>query len=64
MFIEILAKSFIWLIDALLFLLVLRVFSWFDIESALVSTYPEIIFILIGLFLLVFNYFTTKKKYT
>ncbi|MBF0812424.1 hypothetical protein IR133_01735 [Staphylococcus saprophyticus] len=64
MFIEILAKSFIWLIYSLLFLLLLRVFGWFDVEGALISTYPEIIFILIGLFLLVFNYFMTKKKYT
>lgn len=64
MFIEILAKSFIWLIYSLLFLLLLRVFGWFDAEGALTSTYPEIIFILIGLFLLIFNYFTTKKKYT
>ena len=64
MFIEILAKSFIWLIYSLLLLLVFRLFGWFDIEGGLISTYPEIIFILIGLFLLVFNYFTTKRKYT
>ncbi|MEB5782297.1 hypothetical protein MXL20_00200 [Staphylococcus pseudoxylosus] len=64
MFIEILSKSFIWLIYSLLFLLLLRIFGWFEVEGALTSTYPEIIFILIGLFLLVFNYFMTKKKYT
>ncbi|MEB6412863.1 hypothetical protein [Staphylococcus saprophyticus] len=64
MFVEILAKSFIWLVYCLLFIFILRTFGWFDMDGALISTYPEIIFLVIGLFLLLFNYLTTRSKYT
>ncbi|SCS37633.1 hypothetical protein [Staphylococcus caeli] len=64
MFIEILAKSFIWLMYSLMFMVILRTFGWFDIDKALISTYPEIVVIAIGIFLLVFNYLTTRSKYT
>ncbi|NWK85337.1 hypothetical protein HYE69_11020 [Staphylococcus sp. GSSP0090] len=64
MFIEILAKSFIWLVYSLMFIFILRIFGWFDIDGALISTYPEIIYLAIGIFLLIFNYLTTRSKYT
>ncbi|MCD8785420.1 hypothetical protein [Staphylococcus gallinarum] len=65
MFIEILAKSFIWIIYCMLFTLLLR-FTGLSpsLEGSWFSQYPEIFFIIAGLLLLAFNYFTTNKKYT
>lgn len=64
MFIEILAKSFIWLMYSLMFSVIISTFGWFDKEKALISKYPDIIFLAIGVFLLLFNYLTTRSKYT
>lgn len=64
-FIEVLAKSFIWIIYSMLFLSLLKFTRLFKtVEESWFSQYPEIFFIIIGLFLMVFNYFTTNKKYT
>lgn len=65
MFIEILAKSFIWIVYCMLFTLVLK-FTVLSprIEGSWFSQYPEIFFIIIALFLMLFNYYTTNKKYT
>lgn len=64
MFIEVLAKSFIWLMYSLIFIVILRTFGLFKMDGTLMSTYPEIIFLAIGMFLLLFNYLTTRSKYT
>lgn len=65
MFIEILAKSFIWIVYCMLFTLVLK-FTGLSpsIEGSWFSQYPEIFFIIVALFLMLFNYYTTNKKYT
>ncbi|MBZ8174538.1 hypothetical protein [Staphylococcus delphini] len=64
-FIEILAKSFIWIIYCMLFTLLLRVIGLSPhIENSWFSQYPEIFFVLVALVIVVFNYFTTNKKYT
>ena len=63
MFIEILAKSFVWIIYCMLFTLLLR-FTGLSpsLEGSWFSQYPEIFFIIAGLLLLAFNYFTTNKN--
>ncbi|CAA3814333.1 Uncharacterised protein [Staphylococcus aureus] len=35
-----------------------------SIEGSWFSQYPEIFFIIVALFLMLFNYYTTNKKYT
>lgn len=65
MFIEILAKSFIWIIYCMLFTLLLRLIGLTpNLEKTWFSQYPEIFFIIASILLMAFNYFTTNKKYT
>ncbi len=65
MFIEILAKSFIWIIYCMLFTLLLRFIGLSpNIENTWFSQYPEVFFLIVSFFLFTFNYFTTNKKYT
>lgn len=65
MFIEILAKSFIWIIYCMLFTLLLRFTGLSpNLEGSWFSQYPEIFFMIVSLFLMLFNYYTTKKIYT
>ncbi|RIN12629.1 hypothetical protein [Staphylococcus warneri] len=64
MFIEILAKSFIWIVYCMLFTLVLKFICLsLSIEGSWFFQYPEIFFIIVALFLMLFNYYTTNKKY-
>ncbi|WP_241958765.1 hypothetical protein [Staphylococcus arlettae] len=65
MFIEILAKSFIWIIYCMLFTLLLRLIGLTpNLENTWFSQYPEVFFIIAAILLMAFNYFTTNKKYT
>ncbi|WP_368880190.1 hypothetical protein [Staphylococcus haemolyticus] len=65
MFIEILAKSFIWIIYCMLFTLLLRLIGLTpNLEKTWFSQDPEIFFIIAAILLMAFNYFTTNKKYT
>ena len=61
MFIEILAKSFIWIIYCMLFTLLLRLIGLTPNLENLVFKYPEIFFIIVAILLMAFNYFTTNK---
>ena len=63
MFIEILAKSFIWIIYCMLFTLLLRLIGLTpNLEKTWFSQYPEIFFIIAAILLMAFNYFTTNKN--
>ena len=65
MFIEILAKSFIWIIYCMLFSLLLKFTGLTpNIEKSWFSQYPEVFFIIVALILVIYNYFSTNKKYT
>ena len=62
MFIEILAKSFIWIIYCMLFTLLLRLIGLTPNLEKLGFQYPEIFFIIAAILLMAFNYFTTNKN--
>ena len=65
MFIEILAKSFIWIIYCMLFSLLLRFTGLTPtLKNTWFSQYPEVFFIIAVILLVAFNYYTTNKKYT
>lgn len=65
MFIEILAKSFIWIIYSMLFSLLLKFTGLTpNIEKTWFSQYLEAFFIIVALILVIYNYFSTNKKYT
>lgn len=65
MVIEILAKSFIWIIYCMLFTLLLKFTGLSpNLKGNWFSQYPEIFFMITSLFLMAFNYYTTNKKYT
>ena len=64
-FIEILAKSFIWVVYCMLLLLLLKFIGLSpNVENLWYSKYPEVYFLIVSLLILAFNYFTTKRKYS
>ncbi|GEQ06610.1 hypothetical protein EKQ61_04465 [Staphylococcus gallinarum] len=65
MFIEILAKSFIWIIYCMLFTLLIRLIGLTpNIEKTWFSQYPEIFFIVAAIYLWLLITLLQIKKYT
>ncbi|PNZ77860.1 hypothetical protein CD111_03615 [Mammaliicoccus stepanovicii] len=62
--IEVLARSFVWMVQACLLFLVFRIFGFWDMKNSLINSYPEVIFLTIALIQLIFNYFSVSKKYS
>lgn len=67
MFLEIFARTFVWVVYAMLSSVFLRLFGIYKKVSEslfIFKDYPELLYILLGLLFLVMNYFSVKKKYT
>src|SRR5699024_12396315 len=63
-FTEVLARTCVWTIHALLLTFILRIINVWDFNHSFFSTYPELYVIIIFFLLMIINYFFVKRKYT
>ncbi|OEK72233.1 hypothetical protein AST00_01155 [Staphylococcus equorum] len=63
-FIEILARTCVWLVYILVLILIFRLFGFWDTKGNLFMNYPEIIFLAATFILIVVNYLGVRKKYS
>lgn len=60
---EVLARTFVMVVFALIFNIISRVFGFTSKEDFLLNQYPEIMYLIIGFLFAIFNYIIVKKRY-
>lgn len=60
---EVLARTFVMVVFALIFNIISRVFGFASKEDFLLNQYPEIMYLIIGFLFAIFNYIIVKKRY-
>ena len=63
MFLAVLARTCVWSVYSLLFILIMRLLNVWDFNHSLFGNYPEITMIFIIFSLAIMNYFYIRRKY-